>query len=176
MLKPDEKAEIARELSRFFKTFQSTRSIDPAAQVYFVEDAAEYSFEAVMEAIARLRKGQVPDRNDDFAPSVSAFIKEVRACQEAIDVRDFWDKTEFITVDSAEWKGICEAREIRSMPTVEYQGPLRDLRSTMGWYVDKADVARAAPLIAKHRAEMLRLEQRGPLRLTTANLKGMGDE
>jgi hypothetical protein len=174
MLKPNEKALISRELDRFFRTFHNTRTVDPAAQVYFVEDAAEYSFEAVMEAIARFRRGQVPDRNDDFAPSVSAFIKEVRSCQELIDVRDFWDKTDFLLIDSAEWKAICEAREVKSMPSVEYQGPRSDMRGKLGWYVEKIEVARAAPLIAIHRAEMRRIEQRGPLLLPA--LKRMGEE
>jgi hypothetical protein len=129
-----------------------------------------------MEAISRFRRGLVPDRNDDFAPSVSDFIKEVRARQEAIDIRDFWDKTEFIAIDSAEWKGICEARDVRSMPAVEYQGPRNDMRGQVGWYIEKIEVTRAAPLIAKHRAEMRRLEDRGPLRLTdAANLKRAGE-
>lgn len=166
MLKPSEKATIARELDRFFRTFQSSRSIDAAAQVYFVEDASAYSFEAVMTAIGRFRRGQVADRNDDFAPSVAAFIKEVRSCQEAIDVAEFWDKTDFVLVDSAEWRGICETRDVRSMPSIEYKGPRGELLGTFGWYVEKIEVARAAPVIAKHRKEMLRIEQRGPLRLS----------
>jgi hypothetical protein len=166
MLNPKEKAQIARELDRFFKTFQSSRTIDPAAQVYFVEDAAEFSFAAVMDAIGRFRRGEVADRNDDFAPSVATFIKEVRACQEAIDVRDFWDKTDFVLLDSAEWKALCEARGVRSMPSIEYKGPRRELRGSFGWYAEKVEVARHADLISKHRAEMLRIEKRGPLLLS----------
>lgn len=170
MLKSSEKATVARELDRFFRTFQSSRTIDPAAQVYFVEDAAEYSFEAVMTAISKFRTGKVADRNDDFAPSVAAFIKEVRACQDVIDVREFWEKTDFVLVDSAEWKAICEGREVRSLPSIEYKGPRADLRGSFGWYVEKVEVERAAPLIAKHRKEMARLAHRAP---PTARLRDM---
>lgn len=173
MLNPKEKAAIARELDRFFRTFQSSRTIDPAAQVYFVEDAAEFTYEAVTEAIKRFRTGRVADRNDDFAPSVSAFIKEVRACQEEIDVRDFWDKTDFVLLDSAEWKALCEARGVKTMPSIEYKGPRRDLRGSFGWYAEKLEVARHADLIAKHRDEMLRIERRGPLHLEPPKMQGM---
>lgn len=159
---------MARELSRYFKTFHASRTIEPEAQVYFVEDASEYSLPAIMEAITKFRTGRVADRNDDFAPSVATFVKEVRACQDRIDVAEFWDKTDFVLVDSAEWNGMCEARGLKSMPAVEYKGPRGELRGSFGWYVAKDEVKRAAPLIVKHRKEMLRLEKRGPLRLPGA--------
>lgn len=155
MLKPSEKATIARELSRFFQTYQSTKSIEPAAQVYFVEDSSEYSMEAIMEAIKRFRKGLVPDRNPDFAPSVAAFVAEVRAQQDIINSRDFWEKTDFLVFESPEWFGICEARGIGSMPRVEYRGADKALHGELGWYCTKEDVALAAPLIAKHRQLLL---------------------
>lgn len=156
------------ELERLFKTYQSSRTIEPEAVVYYVEDCAEFSLEAVNEAITRFRRGLVPDRSPAFAPSVAEFVSEVRERQEAIDVREFWDKTDFILLDTPEWKGICEARDLRSMPSIEYKGPNAEFRGKFGWYVDKAQVKAAQPLIAKHRKESARIAARGPLRLSAA--------
>ncbi len=131
----------------------------------WLEDRADFSVEAVLKAITDFRTDQVPDRSAAYAPSVAEFVGHARKCQTAIDVAQFWEKTDFVLLDSAEWKGVCEARDVRSMPSIEYKGPRGDLRGSFGWYVEKAEVQRAAPLIAKHRKEMLRIEKRRPLRL-----------
>lgn len=173
MLKPTEKAKIATELERLFKTYQSSRTIEPEAVVYYVEDCAEFSAEAVGEAIVRFRKGLVPERSAAFAPSVAEFVSEVRDRQTAIDVREFWNKTDFLLVGSPEWKALCEMREIPSMPAIEYKGPNEEFRGKIGWYVDKSQMKSAAPLIAKYRKEAARIAARGPLRLPVPKVQGI---
>lgn len=139
MLKASEKAEVARMLSRFFKTYQSARSIEPEAQVYFVEDVAEYSFEAIERTVTAFRRGEYPERNNGFAPSVAEFVAAVRERQEKLDFQSIVDRTEFIEVDTPLWRAICEQRG-RSMPQVDRKG-------ITGWYVPKDEVAGVPQLL-----------------------------
>jgi len=147
VLKPSEKAKIADQLTALFKTFQSSRTIEREAIVFYVEDTAEYSVPAIEEAIRRFRRGEVEDRNPDFAPSVAAFVTEVREAQERIDVAAFWDKTDFIEFDSAEWRALCRQRG-RSMPVIERRGK-------QGWYVPKDEVAALPPQIVAEERKFL---------------------
>ena len=139
MLKPDEKKQIAAHLMMLFKTFPSSRTIEPEAVVFFVEDVAEFSFRAVEETIKRFRKGEIPNRNPAFAPSVPEFVSEVRARQEKLDFDAFWEKTDFIEFGSPEWDALVHLRG-RSMPQIERKGKV-------GWYVPKEEVAAIPPAL-----------------------------
>jgi hypothetical protein len=130
----------------------------------YLEVVESVSAQAVAQAIAAFRSGSM-DRDNGFPLTAPELAGEARKHQTAIDVAEFWDKTDFIQVDSPEWKALCEAREIRSMPSIEYKGPRAELRGTFGWYAEKSEVARHTPLIAKHRKEAKRIAARGPLRL-----------
>lgn len=143
---------VSDRLSAFFGTFQSSRSIEKSAVVYFVEDVTEFSLRAVDETIVRFRRGEVPDRNNDFAPSVAAFVAEVRRRQGEIDNEAFWEKTAFIEAESLEWRLLCKRRG-RSMPQVERGAKI-------GWYVPKDEVAELTPQMIED--ERALLEHRDP--------------
>lgn len=155
MLKQSEKAKIADQVKRMLGTF-SSRTIEPESTVYFVEDVAEFSYRAIEATIVAFRRGEIPDRNPAFPPSVAEFVTAVRRRQAEIDVAEFWDKTDFIEEDTPMWRALVKLRG-RSMPTVENKG-------RVGWYVLKEDVA-AVPrqLVEEERALLERREPRSVL-------------
>lgn len=130
----------------------------------YLEYVEDVSAEAVELAVKAFRSGGM-DRDNGFPLTGPELAGEARRHQRAIDIATFWDKTDFVVDGSPEWKAICEARGVKSLPLVEYKGPLPALRDSLGWFIEKAEVSRHAALVFKHQKEAARIAKRGALHL-----------
>jgi hypothetical protein len=152
-------------IPRLFKGFPSWAG---KVTIDLINDYLEYvddvSAEAVERAIKTFRSGGM-DRDNGFPLTGPELAEIAHKAQVEIDMEQFWDKNDFLEVGSPEWKAICEATGVKSMPTIEYKGPNRKFRGMQGWYVTTAEMKQHAALIEKYRAEAKRIEARGPLRL-----------
>ncbi len=133
----------------------------------FLEYVEDVSAEAVTQAVENFREGAM-ERDNGFPLTGPELAGAARKCQRDIDIRDFWSKTDWLIEGSPEWKALCEAKGIRSLPKIEYKGNDPKLRGTEGWYCDKEQTAVLAPLIAKHSKEAARIARRGALHLPSA--------
>lgn len=136
----------------------------------YLEYVEDVSAEAVELAVKAFRSGSM-DRDNGFPLTGPELAGEARRHQRAIDIATFWDKTDFVIDGSPEWKAICEARKVPSLPSIEYKGPRDGLRGSFGWYVEKAEVTRHAALIFKHQKEAARIAKRGPIAIPAPKVR-----
>lgn len=131
-------AEATKAIGMMLRAFPSSQSSITADSASIYRFAIEdFSLEAVKRACRMIVKGDVPGRNNSFAPSAPELSEICKLAEGRIKVENYEAERQFVAIGSPLWQQICILRGAMSLPSSSRGG-------VEGWLFTKDEVAQAA--------------------------------